>query len=1108
MKNEPTQEQKKILENKKKKLIVSASAGSGKTFVVIEYLINLICTQKIPLSKFLVLTFTKAAANEMKTRLYNAILEQKPTPFLLEQIDEIAQSDISTIDAFCEKLIKRNINKLDIDENFLILDEHGAEALKLVAFDRAFEIFYEKEREQFDLIYFAFKKNKEMIWKCVSDMRDFFDSNFEGDDLADEFEKTTDISKTKGEEFLSEYVSNALNCEKKKLEEITLLPDVYEVFRQKLLAFCNQNKGKSFIDFFANLNTYSWSSIPRNKMDDQEKRDALSSCKDKLTDIKKLVEKFDGLSEEEYEKSQKNNLSIALLQLYKLFSQTYQNLKHSKQALDFSDLERVAKELLQDEDIMKSLQEKYEYIFIDEYQDTNFLQEAIIKPIAQKGNFVAVGDPKQGIYGFRNASMEIMKKDIDEFSGKDNSDALFLTGNFRSDKRVLDFINKIFVKNMTLDGVGIDYEKTSMLKGLGSFEKGKLPSVCVDFIKKIKDDNAPSGDYSVKDADMSASQENRIEVQDIARRVNQILQNDIYDAKKKVFRKIRPNDIAILFRGRNNIMQEAVKVLQEEGYNVVADIKHDILDDGELRVLTCLLKLTYNFNDEISLVAVMNSWFGGFRLDEILALRNAYPQEPFYQIVRESEDEKIVKFKKDIDSLYFDCQVMGASKALNKLFAQKDFYSYLNTKPSPSSKKSHIDELFKIIKNGDFEFDIPSLIDYIQNSEGYDKPEGSADALTISTIHATKGLEYPIVILCGCGENLNKSDTRQYSLSKDFGLATNLFDFEDGEKWPSPSLVSSRLKKQKKDFIEEVMIFYVALTRAQNHLYLIGTGKQETIKVTDDVLECGDYFDLIFSAFGKDFVSNLFEKEQKKLEGEIEFNVIENVEKASSYEQEQSKNISKLINDNENILEYIDFNYNEKDKCKYQFKNSVTSVLHLEDDEVVFVNGEKSESRENAIKRGNAYHEALKVINFDLINSKEDLENQKEFLQKNMTENYFQFIDNNTLWNNIKIIKEIINGQKAIKEKQFIMETSLRESGISQGEQKVIIQGIVDLFSLGEKNILIDYKYTSETDENKLKERYGKQIYLYSLAIEKAFNKKIDEKYLLSLKFGKMIKIE
>ena len=189
MKNEPTQEQKKILENKKKKLIVSASAGSGKTFVVIEYLINLICTQKIPLSKFLVLTFTKAAANEMKTRLYNAILEQRPTPFLLEQIDEIAQSDISTIDAFCEKLIKRNINKLDIDENFLILDEHGAEALKLVAFDRAFEIFYEKERGLFDLVYFAFKKNKEMIWKCVSDMRDFFDSCFEGDNLADEFER-------------------------------------------------------------------------------------------------------------------------------------------------------------------------------------------------------------------------------------------------------------------------------------------------------------------------------------------------------------------------------------------------------------------------------------------------------------------------------------------------------------------------------------------------------------------------------------------------------------------------------------------------------------------------------------------------------------------------------------------------------------------------------------------------------------------------------------------------------------------------------------------------------------------------------------------------------
>ena len=133
MKNKPTEEQRKILENDRKKLIVSASAGSGKTFVVIEYLIDLICNKKIPVSRLLVLTFTKAAAGEMKTRLFKAILEEKATPFLLEQLDDISISDISTIDAFCEKIIKRHIDKLDIDNNFMVLDEKEAQKLKFIA---------------------------------------------------------------------------------------------------------------------------------------------------------------------------------------------------------------------------------------------------------------------------------------------------------------------------------------------------------------------------------------------------------------------------------------------------------------------------------------------------------------------------------------------------------------------------------------------------------------------------------------------------------------------------------------------------------------------------------------------------------------------------------------------------------------------------------------------------------------------------------------------------------------------------------------------------------------------------------------------------------------
>ena len=1105
MKSNPTQEQKKILDNEKKNLIVSASAGSGKTFVVIEYLIKLICEKKIPLSKFLVLTFTKAAASEMKTRLYNAILKQEQTEFLLEQIDEISQSDISTIDAFCEKLIKRNINKLDIDENFSVLDEKVARSLKLMAFDRAYEKLFKENREYFDLIYFAFKKNKEMICDAMLDIQSFFDSNFEGDALADEFiQKNSEFIK-EGEDFVCNYIESTFAEQKKTLLSLGQMPDKYENFRQMLLAFCEIKYRDDIIKFFNEINVFNFIAIPRNKMDDEDKKEILNDCKEKLKEIKTLTKSFEGLDSERYKNLKSGDLSIALLSLYKNYAQLYKEIKKSKKGLDFADLEEKAKELLKEQDVLESLQEKYEYIFIDEYQDTNFLQEAIIKPIAEKGNFVAVGDPKQGIYGFRNASMEIMKKDIEDFAKEKDSDALFLTGNFRSDKKVLDFINKIFVKIMTMDGVGIDYQKTSMLDGRAEFKEAQMCPVTIDVIVGEKEDEVPQGVYSVKEDKLTIDEKNKVEVKNIARIVDEALKSKIYDAKIKKYRDAQPSDIAVLFRERSSVMRQTVKHLQEKGFNVVADIKQNLLEDGQIRVLIALVKLTYNFNDDISLVAVMNSWFGEFTLDEILKYKTK--DKRFFEVIRESTDEKIVRFRKDIEEFYFDCQVMGLIKALNKLFAQKDFYAHLNSLPFASTKRAHINELFKIIKGGDFEFNGPGLVSYLENNEvGGQSVEQAANAITITTIHATKGLEYPIVILGGCGEKLKKPYKKQYALSKRFGLACDMFDFENAERIKSPRNIATKLLRDKKEFISEIMIFYVALTRAQNHLFITGSQNEKQLKIKDGLFGCQTYLDLIFYAFGKNFTSSLYSQGAIEVES-VKFNIIEDVVDIEKVTQRKIKTFENVLPQIAEIKRYIDFEYSGKDNCRHEYKNSVSGVLHLEDNEVLFAQHENGENREKAILRGNAYHEALKLLDFDKIENMKDLLDCQKQLSEQMTEGYFELINFDLLFKNIIIIKNIIGKQKAIKEREFIMQTSLSEAGIANSEENVIVQGVVDLFSMGEKTILIDYKFTSETNEEKLIERYSKQIYLYLLAIEKAFGTKVNEKYLLSLKHAKLIKL-
>ena len=207
------------------------------------------------------------------------------------------------------------------------------------------------------------------------------------------------------------------------------------------------------------------------------------------------------------------------------------------------------------------------------------------------------------------------------------------------------------------------------------------------------------------------------------------------------------------------------------------------------------------------------------------------------------------------------------------------------------------------------------------------------------------------------------------------------------------------------------------------------------------------------------------------------------------------------------IEKYIDKEYKDKEECCFAYKNSVSSVLHLNDEDVVVKNQVNSLSRERAILQGNAYHEALKVLPFEKINSFDDLKRLDKYLIESIGEEYFNLIDFEILYKNISLIKQIINNGRAIKEKEFIMETSLKEIGISNSNKKVIVQGIVDLFSIGEKNVLIDYKFSSEKDENILINRYKKQIELYQLAIEKAFDKKVDERYILSLKNADLIKI-
>ena len=622
-------------------MIVSASAGSGKTFVVIEYLVSLITKHKIPLSQILVLTFTKAAANEMRTRALKAIQASPKSEFMTRQLDEIYTSDISTIDSFCEKLIRRNIDKLNISEGFSVIDENVASSLKAKAFAKTIEKV--ADEEYFDQIYFTFKRNKDEIFALLSSMQSYLDSQDDSEELLDNVEQNILENSKKAEDYIIERIKGLQVKANKSLENIFEVDENYSDFYMQLLNISKIEIDGDFCKICKVWNEIILPTLPRFKTDKESDKEKMKKARDYLSQIKGITQNYLDLDKEKYDQLINNQIAKNVIKMYRVYHAFYQKLKEESDGIDFADIEKITRQLLQDEGILKQLQDKYRYIFIDEYQDTNPLQEAIIKPIAEKGAFIAVGDQKQGIYGFRNASMEIMQKDIENFTIDDDSVALNLTGNFRSDGRVLEFINSIFEKVMTKESTGIDYKNTSMLKGMKNFEKVSLPSISVDLVTpdRQKRENLESIYDIEKDLGINLSK-NKREVDTILARIDELLKSEIYDGKLERMRKVNQSDIVVLFRSRGSIMNECYYALIEKGFSAVANAKLYLLDDYHIRVVQSLLSLALNFKNDIALASVLNSQFGQITLEQLLHIKG---QEKFlYEAVQKSDNEKVIKF--------------------------------------------------------------------------------------------------------------------------------------------------------------------------------------------------------------------------------------------------------------------------------------------------------------------------------------------------------------------------------------------------------------------------------------------------------------------------------
>ncbi|MBP3619876.1 MAG: UvrD-helicase domain-containing protein [Clostridia bacterium] len=1095
------EEQQEVLRNTKKNMLVSASAGSGKTHIMIEYISNLICERNVSVNNLLVLTFTKAAATEMKERLLKQLKSKGNDAFVLEQIDALSTANICTIDAFCEKCLKKYANLVGLSAGFEILDENYSQKLSLEAFEKTIKTFYASNEEECLFLLSNFKNDKNKIREILLEIDNLLQSLADKEAFVKKNLDDSDVYFNKALGFLFESSKRRIVCALEDCEKINVF-DFYLALKEQADIILSAKTLGEMCEMFK---AFKFPRRPNKEQIGEKAFAGLEAVKKMIANVKDDLQKLKLDDLENVEKQKEAKLEKVLLKFFGIYQEELSKIKRNLNVLTFADLEFYMKKLSEKENLFSSVK----YVFIDEYQDTNKIQEKIVKNVAKNCNFVAVGDAKQGIYGFRNASAEIFLKDMEEFSLNEDSQVNCLKSNFRSSQKVLGFVNDVCKVCMTKQTTGIDYLATSMLEGRSKFVDEPAKAVYIDLVEEDEEKEIPLPYlYSVKQDCNKKKNKFEKKLKDVKRRIVEVMSSKISD--KGVLRDCRYSDITILARTRDDFFDELAIYLQQNGVPVISNSKNNMFDEPEIKVLVDCLKIALNMEDDISLLSVLISPLGGMSFEKI-ANEKSGEKGTLCELVKKDKNEVFSKFNKNLEKFKENIVFFGIKHAFLQFFNETNYRAYLNLHEQNEKLNLFVDKFLEEISASGFDNDLSGLVDYFSNIQISVSTESTIedDAILLTTIHNSKGLEYPIVFLIGCEKDLMKDPYKKgyVEINEEFGFSVKNYDSLTNKENVTIKMQAINKREQEKKFAEELMIFYVALTRAKNRLYLFGDFKKSIFE-KQNILSCKTYFDFVFFALPK-AKELLLEKDFYETDT-IEIVKIENVVEEQSVAKEiygKITNDPKLVKQME---EYLNFKYDFEQSDNFRLKESVTSLNNKNKEDILqkYSNQEISFSGAG-VEIGNAYHLALKILPFGKIGNMQELlaelENNKELLG-----DAEEFLDKETLLKNILLLKKFVETGKVVKEKEFIMKDKL--SNLLDGcqvDEEVIVQGVVDFFVVQEDEIvLVDYKYSNSNSEEYLLNTYKGQIKLYKGALENFFNLPVKNAYLLSLKNSKLIEVK
>ncbi len=1167
-----TQQQAQAVENRGGKLLVSAAAGSGKTKVLVDRLLLYLKEGKgqINIDDFLIITYTKAAASELRAKiaakLNERLAEDPGNKHLQRQLQRLYLTKISTVHAFCTDLLREYAYRLDIPGDFRVAEERESQLLQLQVLDRMLEKAYAEEDEDF----YVFIDSQELgrddrsipqivlqvyhAARCHVDPDQWLEKCAMESDVSD----ASDASETEWGRYLICDLHRHLDLQIQAMNRCAALadangtmPKAAALLSETVNQLMNLRSLETWDEIVACQGiSYGTLTFPKSCTDmalAERIKIIRNACKASVA--KKLLPFADSSAQVLQDLQKCSRSTKGLIRLVREFSKEYDKAKQDRRILDFSDLEHKTLDLVKGKKrqsitaLATEIGDRFVEIMVDEYQDSNGVQDSIFEALTHKrNNCFMVGDVKQSIYQFRLADPGIFLKKYNTYCSAENAGLgegrkIMLSKNFRSAQPVISAVNDVFEACMSPEVGDLTYGENEKLYGHPhkvSVEDLKVELCCVDVQESTYEEEAA---YT-------------------ADRIVQMLSSRCQVRDGDNLRDVTADDIVILLRSPGSSGGIYQAALEARGIRVSSGTGTDLLQAEEIIFLRSMLQIIDNPFQDIPLIAVLSSRIIGFTADDLAAIRGpGSKKKTVYESLRASELEKAKSFVEMLKQLRQDKRLHTLSQLVDKILLATRMDSIYASFDDGGIKSANLQVFYQLIRECESanQKELRQFLDYLDAMEEKGLTVSSDQkvpgSVTIMSIHKSKGLEFPVVFLCGLSRDFNRESARSQILcNKELGIGMNCVDLEKRVRYPSIAKKAIAAKILSDSLSEEMRVLYVAMTRAKDYLIMTYAANNLDSDV-QSIVGRMDYSDPVLITSGVSCPGTwvLYTALQKMEAGELfalagdrpdnlkisQFPWKISVVTASAGEhsvlesaQEEPKSGVDM-----NILPIqkgLSYQYPFLAATSFPSKQTATQLKGRMKDQEAAENAAEpkpmirywrqpsfAKTQEDApLALGNAVHAVMQHIRFDACS---DLQSVRQEIcrmaeEERISRTCAEAVDPNVIWNFCQsdMGQRLRNAENVLREFKF----SILEDGAQFDPQlkddKILLQGVVDCAIIDDDGIIVlDFKTDRVTDDTLMQaaDRYRMQVTAYANALSKIYGKKIISAQLYFFRLNRFVSV-